>query len=71
MGGTSDHDMLVVEQDVMGEWSTLSLADQLAVKYGMKPMTEEYADKKMVKDFSNRELWEKCFLSPLVSQDHI
>ena len=35
----------------------------IAVKYGMKPLTEEYADKKMVKDFSNRELWEECFLS--------
>ena len=71
MGGTSVHDMLVTEHDIMGEKSTLSLADQLAVKYGMKPLTEEYADKKMVKDFSDRELWEKCFLSPLVSQDHI
>ena len=70
MGGTSVHDMLVVEHDVMGERSTLSLADQLAVKYGMKPLTEESADKmlvkKMVKDFSHRELWEECFLSPYV-----
>ena len=35
IGGTSVDDMLVAEHDIMGEKSTLSLADQLAVKYGM------------------------------------
>ena len=49
IGGTSVDDMLVAEHDIMGEKSTLSLADQLAVKYGMKPLTEEYADKMLAK----------------------
>ena len=76
MGGTSVHDMLIAEHEVMGDKSTLSLADQLAVKYGMKPLTEEYADKKlvkkMVKDFSDRGLWKECFLSGVktISESH-
>ena len=76
MGGTSVHDMLIAEHEVMGDKITPSLAGQLAVKYGMKPLTEEYADKKlvkkMVKDFSDRELWEDSFLSGVktISESH-
>ena len=73
MGGTSVHDMVIAD---MGDKITPSLADQLAVKYGMKPLTEEYADKKlvkkMVKDFSDRGLWKECFLSgaKTISESH-
>ena len=70
MGGTTVHDLLVAEHKVMGERSTLAMADQLVVKYGMKPISEEYADKTLVKmaikEISNRELWQECYLSSYV-----
>ena len=75
MGGTSVHDMLVVEHDVMGERRTLSLADQPAVKYGMKPLTEDYADKMLVRRWSRiSAIWscgKSAFSVCMLSQDHI
>ena len=62
IGGTSVDDMLVAEHDIMGEKSTVSLADQLAVKYGMKPLTEVYADKMLTIGtvYSDDEIGSEC-----------
>ena len=53
-----------------GKSSTLSLVDDLAVSYGISKITEEFTDKKTIKEViksaSDKELWLDCFSSPIV-----
>ena len=70
MDGTITNAALVEEWRINGENSIVAKADKIALEYGMHKISEMPVDKKNVKRIvrqaNDAELWEECFMSPVV-----
>ena len=71
MVGTMVHAVVMEEFKLKKENSSLAAADDLALSYGLKKISESAVDKKILKKVirnkHDMEVWHDCFSSPIIS----
>ena len=69
--GSTVHNVVMEEFNLLGEKSALAEVDKLAISYGFQKVSECHIDKKVlkkaVKSVSDNENWYDCFISPIIT----